>query len=328
MTIESRSSLILRYIIEIYLETRLPVGSRAISKYIQVSPATIRNVMADLEDQGFLESPHRSAGRLPTPDALRLYIETLKDSHKLDQDTHNLLGEAAASDDLSGRIGQTLADLCQCVGLFFHRPQELPIHSLDFIYLCPGKAAAILVTQGGQVSRRIISIPVTVDSDGLQQASNYLNARISGQSLLKARNHIQTTLDSQKAYLHQLALSLLNKDLQPSDGSITFRGHAHLLNTVQDAEDLQTFKALFHWLEVQEVFRELLDQVIESGKPQVYFGIEYESHLERCALLMAPYETETHEGVIGVIGPLHLDYRRAIPIIDTAAKLIEESLTL
>jgi len=328
MILNSRSSLILHCIIDIYLRTRLPVGSRSISKCVHVSPATIRNVMSDLEEQGFLESPHRSAGRLPTPNALRLYIKSLSNHQSLDRDTQNTLGEAVASDDLSGRIGQALADLCQCVGVFFHRPQELPIHSLDFIYLCPGKAAAILVTQGGQVSRRVISIPLSVDPEAIQQASNYLNARICGQSLLKARQHIQTTLDSQKAYLHQLALTLLNKDIQPQDGSLTFRGHAHLLNNVQDVEDLQTFKALFHWLEIQEVFRGLLDRVIESGKSQVYFGVEYENHLGGCALLMAPYATDTREGVIGVIGPLHLDYRRAIPIIDTAAKLIEESLIL
>lgn len=326
-TFDSRTQSILSHIVDIYLKTRLPVGSRTLSKHMQESwsPATLRNIMADLVERGFLISPHKSAGRLPTGKALCLYIQRLVEEEGIPEKIHHfLIQEITQSQGLvQENLSQALADLCKCAGIVVIPPQDPIIHSLDFIPLSLGKAIAILVTRCGKVEHRSITLPTALQTAQLHEASNYLNARVSGMTFAQAKAFLAQTVDCQKDHLHTLAADLLHKDIRPSP---IVKGQAQLLESIQDMEEFQAFKALFAWLEKQTAFQQLLEHVHQAQGIQVFMGNDHPLfNVEGCSFVIAPYGDCEHIGAVGVLGPLHMDYRRIIPIIDFTAKLMERT---
>ncbi len=322
--LDTRAFLILYHVVTIYLKTRVPVGSQTLSHHIPFSPATIRNRMAELEEHGFLISPHRSAGRFPTPKALRLYAQHVLDQNILSEDDYFALTEKINQKDPCSSVSQTLADLCECAGVFFSAPQDPIVSSLTFISVSPGKAMSILSTYCGRKEHHIIPIPEDITPCQLQEASNYLSTSIKGLSLAQAMGHIENSLESQARHLYHLLLHLVCKHVIQKESALEIKGHAHLLSNVQDMGELDMFKTLFSWLETQKIFSEILMQVIETRSVQIFFGLEEEVfNINGCSLIVAPYEKNHYRGAVGVVGPLHMDYRRIIPIIDTMAKLLE-----
>jgi len=321
--LDARAFLVLSHIITLYLETRTPVSSGTLSHRIPFSSATIRTIMAHLEENGFLVSRHRSAGRFPTPKALRLYAQHVVDQNLLSEDDYCALTEKI-SENPWGNVSQALADLCECAGVFFSAPQDPIISSLNFVLVSPGKAMSVLSTACGRKEHHIIPIPQDVDGAQLQEASNYLNAHVKGLRLAQAIEHMKNTLESQANQLYHALLHLVCKQVVHKEGALEIKGHAHLLSNIQDLAELEMFKTLFSWLETQKLFSEVLMQVIEKRSLQIFFGLEEELfNINGCSLVVAPYIKSHHRGVVGVVGPLHMDYRRIIPIIDTMAKLVE-----
>ena len=318
VSLQERDLLILYHTVTLYLETRLPVSSLAVSRLVSVSSATVRGMMAELEERGFLSSPHRSSGRIPTPKTLRFYVQRIMDQHCLPKE-ERALKEQAISGELFGQISQTLADLCQCAGVFFSIPQDPTIQAFDFLFLPPSQAISVLVTQCGHREQHLITLPDGVGHEQLQEATNYLNDQMRGLTLQQAIQKIEQTLQNQTLRLYQLSLHLVRRE--GSKESLDIRGHANLLHGV---EALSTCKALFSWLETQQIFSLLLREVIEKRSLQIFFGLEEDLfNIHGCSLVVAPYETKKAHGFLGVVGPLHMDYRRVIPIIDTVAKLVE-----
>lgn len=324
--LDTRAFLVLFRIVAIYLKTRIPVGSHTLSQHFPFSPATLRHSMAELEEHGFLMSPHRSAGRLPTSKALRLYAQHVLDENSLSEDNYCALKEKIIERDPSSSVSQTLADLCECAGVFFSAPQNPVIYSLHFVSVSPGKAMSILSTQCGKKEHHIISIPQEVTPCELQEASNYLSASLKGLSLSQAMDRIENSLESQARHIYHLLLHLVCKHVLHKESALEIKGHAHLLSNVQDLGELEMFKTLFAWLETQKIFSEILMQVIEKRSLQIFFGLEEEMfNIAGCSLIVAPYEKNDCRGAVGVVGPLHMDYHRIIPIIDTMAKLLERT---
>jgi heat-inducible transcriptional repressor len=337
MISDPRAQDILMRIIDVYLQTQLPVGSRTLSKAVPEgwSPATLRNIMADLEEQGFLTSPHRSAGRVPTASALNLYLQDHVNLPAQDTPSHHELAHhfhtTAPADTLENTI-QTLAELCQCASILFVLPTDPIIYSIDFLLMSPGKALAVLVTRCGRVEHRLLTVDQTITAIQLQEASNYLNTRIVGYTLKQARHYLNTAIEKQKEHLHHLSVSLMEKgiDWENPKAERIIKGQNHLLDTVQDLEELETFKALFTWLETQETFQNLFDQICHQSQGiQIFIGDEHSIFdVQGCSFIMATYGRETNQiqGGIGVLGPLHMNYPKIIPLMHHAVQALEKNL--
>jgi heat-inducible transcriptional repressor len=294
-----------------------------------ISSATVRNVMADLEDQGFLESPHCSSGRVPTEKTLSLYAQSLVSREKslpLSQHDVSVLDSMEHSQGAMDQVSQTLADLCQCAGVFFSAPQDPVIVGLKFLPLSPGKAVSILETSCKKTEHRVISIPIDTSQQDLNQAAEYLNALVFRRNVHDALNHVEQILRHQTEHLRVLALHLLRNGVYKNSGALDIKGHSYLLNTIRDIRGIGQFKNLFAWIEKQKMFSEMLQSIIHTRRLQIFFGHDDGfANFQGCSVVMAPYQAERNKGVVGVIGPLHMDYRRVIPIIDGMAKIVERT---
>jgi heat-inducible transcriptional repressor len=331
--LEARSWSVLNKIIEIYLDSGQPVGSRTLSKAINStwSPATLRNIMADLESENYLYAPHRSAGRVPTSKALRIYIQHLGTQKNnlpapLYERLHQIFEHHGDIHTLLSDLSQGLADLSGCASIIVIPPQEPLIQSIDFLMINPSQALCILVTCCGQVQHRLINTTHELNIQMLKEASNYLNARIKKASFSEARNYLKSTISCQQKYLHQLSLELIEKGLNFSynKGEILVKGQHKMLKNIDDMEMLQSFKALFSWLETQEKFQTLFDQVCHSGHVQIFLGDEEGLFdLEGYSFVIAPFSQKTFKAGIGLVGFAQMDYRTIIPLIENSIKFIE-----
>jgi heat-inducible transcriptional repressor len=320
---------ILSHIIHIYLETHLPVASHRIAQMMGMSPATIRSVMADLEEKGFLESAHCSAGRIPTIKTLRFYAQNLagqEESLPLSEGDFSVLDAMEHSDSVLGKVSQTLSDLCQGAGVFFSAPQDPIIASLKFTSLGPGKCLCTLEDSSGKTDYRIVSIPLETNDEQLNEASNFLNHLIARHTAQHALAHVEKILNTKKDCLHVLILHLMQKGVCEDLGALDIKGHGYLLDSIQDAHSMIQFKMLFAWLEKQKMFCDMLHNVILKRRLQIFFGSDDGfANVYGCSVVVAPYQAEHNKGVVGVIGPMHMDYRRVIPIIDGMAKIVERT---
>jgi heat-inducible transcriptional repressor len=335
--LSERSREIFRLIVDGYVATGEPIGSRTLSRRLaqNLSPATIRNVMADLEEAGLLYAPHTSAGRLPTEAGLRFFVHGLLEVGRLAEDERRNIESLCVARGKSlpqalEEATSTLSGLSHCAGVVVVPKYERPLKHLEFVHLGPGRALVVLVTEDGLVENRVIEVPLGLPPAALVSAGNYLNARLIGRSFEEARAAIQEEIDSNQARLDELTSRLVSAGLASWAGAdkgsaLIVRGQANLLEDVTAVADLERLRALFEMLETRETMLRLLDASMQGEGVQIFIGAE--SHLfgvAGCSMVIAPYQNSREQivGAIGVIGPTRINYARIIPMVDYTAKMI------
>ncbi|MQP64077.1 heat-inducible transcriptional repressor HrcA [Niveispirillum sp. SYP-B3756] len=336
--LNQRSREVFREIVEAYVQTGEPVGSRTLSRRLTtaLSPATIRNVMADLEDLGLLMAPHTSAGRVPTDAGLRLFVNgileigALSEKERTDIEARCAAGGRSMPEMLE-EATNLLSGLSSCAGLVLAPKTDRPLKHIEFINLSPGRALVVLVTEDGLVENRVVEVAVGLPPSALQMASNYLNARVVGRTLAEARAFIQKEMEEQKSQLDTLTAKVVETGLatwagtRDSQGYLIVRGQARLLEDVTALSDLERIRNLFEALETREQMMRMLDATGKAEGVQIFIGAESElfSHAG-CSMIVSPYMNTKEQivGAIGVIGPARINYARIIPMVDYTAKVI------
>ena len=339
--LDERSRDVFRRVVEAYVETGEPVGSRTLSRQLaeKLSPATIRNVMADLQDAGLLYSPHTSAGRLPTDLGLRLFVDGLLEVGRLSSEERDKMeaqcaAQGRAPSQVLEQASQMLAGLGGGAGLVVAPKSESPLKHIEFVSLAPGRTLVVLVQASGLVENRIIETPMGLTPAQLAQAANFLNARFAGRTLAEARGDILAALEAERAALDELSRKVAEAgvavwssgDGKPAkDAYLIVRGQSKLLADVHALEDLERIRRLFDALEQHESLVKILDQAQSAQGVQIFIGAQNELFgLSGCSTVIAPYTDSRARivGAIGVIGPTRLNYARIIPMVDYTAKIV------
>jgi heat-inducible transcriptional repressor len=335
--LSERSREVFRMIVDGFVATGEPVGSRTLSRRLtpNLSPATIRNVMADLEDAGLLYSPHTSAGRLPTEAGLRLFVHGLLEVGRLAEDERRNIESlcAARGKSLAQALEEAttaLSGLSHCAGVVVVPKQDRALKHLEFVHLGPGRALVVLVTEDGLVENRIIEVPLGLPPASLVAASNYLNSRLVGNTLEEAQQSVRQEIESNQAQLDELTTRLVETGLASWAGgdrgsALIVRGQANLLEDVTALADLERLRRLFEALETRETMLRLLEASKLGEGVQIYIGAENPLFVGAgCSMVIAPYQNSREQivGAIGVIGPTRINYARIIPMVDYTAKVI------
>jgi heat-inducible transcriptional repressor len=343
--LNERSREVFREIVEAYVADGDPVGSRTLSRRLKmpVSPATIRNVMADLEDMGLLYAPHTSAGRLPTDAGLRLFVDGLLEIGDLStEDRENIearcINHGTNLNEALGQATSLLSGLAQCAGIVVAPKTARPLKHIEFVNLGDGRVLAVLVTDDGFVENRIIDMPPGAPPSALVQAGNYLNARLAGKTIDGARRAIAGEIEQRRAQIDEITANLIDAGLAAwagtgagdgnngLGGTLIVKGQSRLLDEISAVQDLERVRGLFQALETEELLVKLLDVTDVADGVQIFIGAENTLFDQAgCSLVVAPFkgESQTIVGAIGVIGPTRLNYARIIPMVDYTAKVID-----
>jgi len=342
--LNERSRTIFRQIVESYLATGDPVGSRNLARHLPMtlSPASIRNVMSDLEHLGFIYAPHTSAGRLPTEAGLRLFVDGLLEIGDLTDDERRQIEaqlgikrEKSLQQVLS-EAGEMISGLSHCAGLVISDRQIGKLKHIEFVQLEPRKALVILVGDDGSVENRVIILPAGLTPSSLIEATNYLNARVRGATLSEAKARVEAELASAKAELDELTQKIVEAGLATWSGalgeqkSLIVRGQANLLKDVDGLENLERIRQLFDDLETKRDLVQLLGLTERGDGVHIFIGSENKLFsLSGSSLIVAPFQDKQRQivGVLGVIGPTRLNYARIIPMVDFTARLVGRLLT-
>ena len=335
--IDARSAAVLREIVEQYVETGEPVGSRTLSRRLPIalSPATIRNVMADLTEAGLLFAPHTSAGRLPTDRGLRLFVDGLLQFGDLSEEDRATIGKTLEArgrslEDTLAQASSMLSGLSAAAGLVLAPKSEGAIRHIEFVPLGQNRALVVLVTSDGQVENRVIETPPGMPPSALTQAGNYLNARLSGKPLGELRKIVSEEMTAARTELDELSSAVVEAGLanwsgEGRGGSLIVRGQGRLLADVTQIDRIAHIQLLFERLETQETMLRLLELAEQSDGVRIFIGAE--SGLFGAAgvsMIVAPARNEQDRivGAIGVIGPTRINYGKIIPVMDYTARVI------
>lgn len=339
--LDKRSREVFRHIVDSYVETGEPVGSKSLSGRLDMSlsPATIRSVMADLEANGLLYAPHTSAGRLPTEAGLRLFVHGILEIGDLAPQEQKEIDQLCKSTgknraDLLEDATKALCGLSRCAGIVLAPKSESILKHVEFVNLSPGRVLVILITEDGLVENRIIEVPSGIPPSSLIEAGNYLNSRLAGKTLHEAKTKILGELEENRSQLNLLSADVVEKGLAIWAGkgtatSLIVRGQSNLLQDVRHVDELNRIRTLFDALDTQEELVELLDAAIAAQGVQIFIGSENDLFsLSGCSLIVSPYSADEGRvvGAIGVIGPARLNYSRIIPMVDYTAKLISKTI--
>jgi heat-inducible transcriptional repressor len=347
--LNERSREIFRQIVDTYVETGEPIGSRTIARRAdqRLSPATIRNVMADLEDAGLLYAPHTSAGRVPTDLGFRMYVDGLLEHGHLSEDDRadidsRCVGSGRSVEAMLSDASGALAGLSRYAGLVLAPKTEHPFRQVEFVPLSPGRALVVVVSGNGMVENRVIDVPVGIGAATLLEAGNFLTARLTGRSLGEAREIIEleiaerrSELDALASKVVQLGLATWSGERSPDDGVLIVRGQAKQLDEVTNHADLERIRSLFEVLETKKNLIRLIELVQKAEGVQIFIGAESELFgMTGCSVVVAPYETGAPDGsgrarivgAIGVIGPMRMNYARVIPMVDYTARVVSRLL--
>jgi heat-inducible transcriptional repressor len=339
--LDARSAAVLREIVEQYVATGEPVGSRTLARRLPMtlSPATIRNVMADLTDSGLLFAPHTSAGRLPTDRGLRLFVDGLLNFGELSEDERSQIAATLAAsgrslEDTLAEASSLLSGLSSAAGLVLAPKSEGAIRHIEFVPLGSGRALVVLVNNDGQVENRVMETPLGLPPSALQQAGNYLNARLSGRSIADLRKAVTEEIAANRTELDDLSTKVVAAGLatwtgEGRSGSLILRGQARLLSDVTQLERVSAIQSLFERLEAQETMLKLLELADQSDGVRIFIGAESGVfNTSGVSMVVAPARTEGGRivGAIGVIGPTRINYGRIIPVVDYTARVIGQLL--
>jgi heat-inducible transcriptional repressor len=339
--LDERARDIFRRVVEAYLETGEPIGSRTLSRGgIQLSPASIRNTLQDLAQLGLLDSPHSSAGRLPTHAGLRLFVDGLLEvgdvgeAEKREIDTRLSVRGRSFEDALNEASG-ILSGLAGGAGIVVSPVREAGVKHVEFVALGPDQALAVMVFDDGQVENRLMRLAPGLTPSALLEASSFLGARLKGRTLTETRSEMRAELDRARRELNETAARLVEDGLaawgggEDADRSLIVRGRANLLGEAGALEDLEKVRRLFDDLEQKEQLIGLLDDVRDAQGVRIFIGAETRLFsLSGSALIAAPYMSGRQKvlGAIGVIGPARLNYARVIPLVDYTARVLGRML--
>lgn len=344
-SLDMRSRDIFRRIVDSFLKDGEPVGSRNLSRMLpsSLSPATVRNVMSDLEHLGLVYSPHISAGRLPTQKGLRFFIDAFMELGDLSDDERRGIesqvrasGSGATMEHMLTEASQMLSGLSRGAGLVLTANNEVALKHIEFIQLEPTKALVVLVSQNGDVENRVVELPPGITVSQLHEASNFLNAHIRGRTLAEAKTEIARIKDQTKAALDTLSQDLVERGLAIWAGTesglpsrLIVRGRANLLDNVTARADMELMKHLFEDLETQDGMIQLLGLAEEGSGVRIFIGSENKLFsLSGSSLVVAPYRDKDARviGALGVIGPTRLNYARIVPMVDYTAQVVSRML--
>ena len=337
--LNERSRQILQAIIEDYIGTGEPVGSRTLSRRpgINLSPASVRNVMADLEELGFLYSPHTSAGRVPTEKGYRFYVASLLEVRQLNRDLRSRLRQECRSRDfdtesLLREVGRILSATSNYTGLVMvPRFTSTVFRRIEFVRLAETRVLVVFITQTGIVQHKLIEVEEPLTQRELDEVTNYLNLEFSGLSIQEIKNRIFAEMDHERAlvdHLRRRALLLSSRVLQYElGGQVFIEGASNILEQPEFA-DLSTMKRLMRTLDQKSLLVDLLDKAQQVEGLQILIGgADNYSEIEGCSLVTSSYASSRGTtGILGVIGPTRMPYAMVIPLVDYAASLVSDIL--
>ena len=338
--LDARAREIFRRIVDSYLESGEPVGSRMLSRLlpISLSPASVRNVMQDLEELGLIYAPHTSAGRMPTQTGLRFYVDALLELGGLAREERARIDSqvraAAEEGGFEGALTQAtslLSDLTRGAGLVLSTKDNVRLKHIEFVRLEPEKALAVLVGEDGSVENRVVATPPGMPASALAEATNYLNAHARGSTLAEARAEIERSREAARGELDNLAAGLVDSGLASWAGveehrqQLIVRGQANLIGNLRAEEDLERIRLLFADLETQTDVIDLLHRAENGEGVKIFIGSENKLFsLSGSSMIAAPLRGADQRiaGVLGVIGPTRLNYGRIVPMVEYAAQIL------
>jgi heat-inducible transcriptional repressor len=337
-TLSERSRQILEAIIDDYIRTAEPVGSRTVTRHhgLSLSPATVRNVMSDLEEMGFLASPHTSAGRVPTDKAFRFYVDSLLQVRAIDQDQQDEIRSRYRG--RSRDVGEILKDTSRILSSISHyigiviapRFAADAFRQIEFVQLCDRRILAILVSESGVVQNRIIESEEKLNSEDLVRMSNYLNNLLKGLAISEVKKRLVKEMEDEKVRYDVLlsrALMLSEQTLDDSSAEVFIEGQVNILEQPEFA-DVEKMKDIFRAFEEKSQLITLLDRCMDAERVNIFIGAEnFLSRMSRMSVITAPYASGPNTlGILGVIGPTRMGYDKVIPIVDYTARILSELL--
>jgi heat-inducible transcriptional repressor len=341
--LDNRSREIFRRIVEGYLDTGAPVGSRNVSRILAsaLSPASVRNVMSDLEEMGLIFAPHTSAGRLPTELGLRFFIDTLMEVGSLsDEERQKIENEVTAAragqsvESLLSEASHMLSAMSRGAGVVVAAKQDLRLKHVEFVRIEATRALAVLVGENGAVENRVIDVPRGSPASAFIEASNYLNAHFRGRTLAEARIELERQQEERRREIDRLTESVIAAGIATwsgatEAGTLIVRGMSNLIGDVKALEDLERLRLLFDDLESKKEIVQLLGLAEQGEGVRIFIGSENKLFsLSGSSLVVAPFRDagENVVGVLGVIGPTRLNYARVVPAVNYTAQLMTQLL--
>jgi heat-inducible transcriptional repressor len=341
MQLDNRAQTLLKALVERYIADGQPVGSRELSKIsgLELSPATIRNVMSDLEEMGFVTSPHTSSGRIPTPRGYRVFVDQLLTVQDIDESVlETALGARLQSSIMTGspqkiiaNAAQILSSLSQFAGVVMTAKQESIFKQVEFLRLSEKRILLVVVAPNDEVHNRLLLTDVDYTPPQLIQAANYLNQHFAGQSFDQARlsiNHELRALQGDMNRLMQAALEAGSQAMADNTDDMVISGERNLLNVSDLSSNMTSLRRLFDLFEQKSGLMQLLDVSSNASGVRIFIGGESQLvPMEEMSIVTAPYEVNGRiVGTLGVIGPTRMAYERVIPIVDITAKLLSNAL--
>jgi heat-inducible transcriptional repressor len=338
MQLDNRAQTLLKALVERYIADGQPVGSRALSKIsgLELSPATIRNIMADLEEMGFVASPHTSAGRIPTPRGYRMFVDTLLTVQSID--------ESMLESKLQGKLqntspqkaiasaAQVLSSLSQFAGVVLTPRHESLFQQIEFLRLSEKRILLVIVSPGGDVQNRLLLTDVDYTPSQLIQAANYINQHFAGLSFDDVRIRLQNELRQLRddmTRLLQAAVEAGSDAMTETGDEVVISGERNLLSVTDLSSNMTSLRKLFDMFEQKTSLMQLLDVSSKATGVQIFIGGESQLvPMDEMSVVTAPYELNGKiVGTLGVIGPTRMAYERVIPIVDITAKLLSNALS-
>lgn len=335
---DKRAQILLKTLVEHYISEGQPIGSRTLLQHsgLDVSPATIRNVMSDLEQLGFITSPHTSAGRVPTKKGYRLFVDSLMTVQPLDQRALSQLKSGLTSPNpqaLIANAADMLSQLTQFAGVILTpKRSRNTLKHLEFLHLSEKKILVILVTEDGQVQNRMLLTDKVFTASELTAASNYVNSQCHGLSLEEVHARLKQELQQVQMDINHLMSAAMEAASQPDSSekeAVVIAGERNLLQIDDLSTNVTSLRKLFEIFERRTALMQLLDHSQRAEGVQIFIGGESGYlPLDECSLVTSPYEVDGQVvGTLGVIGPTRMAYERVIPIVDITAKLLSNALS-
>ncbi len=338
--LNQRSQEIFRKLVERYLDTGVPIGSRQLSRMLDVSlsPASVRNVMADLEELGLIAAPHTSAGRAPTQEGLRFFVDAMLEIGAMDDRERAQIASQIEGSAADGKIEALLTEastllsgLSHGAGVVLAQKSDLVLKHIEFVRLDAQNALVVLVGQDGQVENRVLPLPPGLPTSAITQASNFLASLVVGRTLAEARVELEKRRTAQKAELDTLTAKLVDdgfatlSDAATTEPMLIVRGRANLLNEAMASEDLVRVRQLFDEIESKRGLIDLLSDAEKAEGVRIFIGSENKLFsLSGSSVILSPYKDANDKvvGVLGVIGPTRLNYARIVPVVDYTAHVV------
>ena len=338
-----RSKIVFRNLVDSYIETGEPVGSQTLANTLaeEISPATIRNVMQDLEVLGLLDSPHVSSGRIPTQQGLRLFVDTLLEIGEISNKEQEIIDYSIKEDpknlsNILTRAGSVLSGLTKSASLVLAPKIEAPIKHIEFVSLSPERALAVLVTADGMVENRVFEPPLGQTQSDFREAANFMNSYAKGLTLSELREVMEREVSKRKLEIDKIAAQLVKDGLAVWDGKDTdnsrliVRGRANLIDGTTAEDDFEKIRELFDDLERKQDIANFINLTEKGEGVRVFIGSENKLFsLSGSSLVISPYMNSEHRiiGAVGVIGPTRLNYGKIVPIVDYTAQLVGRTLS-